>query len=129
MNKNIFAALALSLFALPLASSAYAQCVPGRPCPTSGGQELSDPVPTVCFYSGEAQTGTFFCEAGQRSVAAVPAGWRSRIKSIGVGENSSVRVCSKDTLQGTCELIDKNVDTLPKGLFNHVHSYDIRQPN
>ncbi len=126
MNTRILTAFVLSLALTPIASAAYAQAAcPNQRCP-------SDPAPTlptaqICFYSGEAQTGTFFCESGQRSVAAVPAQWRSRIKSLGIGDHSSVRVCSKQTLGGTCEQYDKNIDTLPKGLLNHVYSYDIRQ--
>lgn len=127
MNKRILTALALSLAFLPIADVALAQQLcPNQRCPSSSDAP-SLPTASICFCSGEDLKGTFFCEAGLRSVASVPAQWRSRVKSIAVGEHSSVKVCSENTLQGTCVQYDETIKKLPKPLFNHVYSYDIGQ--
>lgn len=128
MKKSTFIAMALGLAFLPLADGAYAQaCTAGANfCPqSSSGPEV--PVPKVCFYTAPDFKGLFFCEAGLRTVSTVPPQWRNKIKSITVGDNTAVQICPADVLQGNCNLIDRNTAKLERGLFNHVHSYDIRQ--
>ena len=126
MKKSIVTATALALAFLPLADGAFAQkCRPGKYCPPASASS-SIPTPEVCFYTATEYKGLFFCETGTRSVATIPAQWRNKIKSITVGDHTTVRLCPDDVLQGDCAVIGQDTAKLEPGLFNQVQSYDIR---
>jgi hypothetical protein len=123
-QRHTLAALALALAVLPLSAQAAILTVPKT---SASSSQTSSPNTEVCFYLSEDFKGRHFCEVGTRAVSAVPAPWRTKIKSITVSDQASVRVCPANELEGDCTLISRDTRKLETGLFNHVFSYDIRQ--
>jgi len=95
------------------------------PCPTQSSHDF--PEARICFYIRTDFTDRHFCEAGARTVNVIRDSWKHAVKSIEIGANSSVRVCSKPDMKGICTLLDDSTRTLVPQLFGHLYSYRIEK--